>query len=71
MERQPWPSVGEGGMETERGSSACLLSENTEKYLSGFLQRLPSVARPLVSRSQALDGSTPSLPMGRLVAGFC
>ena len=45
-------------METERGSPACLLSENTEKHLSGFLQRLPSVARPLVSRRQFLEGLT-------------
>ena len=62
----------------EMGSPAYLLSESTEKYVSGCLKRLPSAARPLVSEGQALDGLTnvplfhpPSLPMGRAVVGFC
>ena len=42
----------------EMGSPACLLSESTEKYVSGCLKRLPSAARPLVSGGQALDGLT-------------
>ena len=61
------------------GSPAGLLSESTEKYVSGYLQRLQSAARCFVSGgSRTLDGLTsvplapsPSLPMGRPVAGFC
>ena len=65
-------------MGMEMGSPACLLSESTEKFVSGCLQRLPSAARPLVSGGQALDGLTnmplaplPSLTMCRPVTGFC
>ena len=79
VERQPWPRVGEGGLGTEMGSPAGLLSESTEKFVSGCLQRFPSAARRFVSGGgRTLDGLTnvplappPSLPMGRPVAGFC
>ena len=40
------------------GSPACLLSESTEKFVSGCLQRLPSAAKCQVSGGQALDGLT-------------